>query len=187
MFMILPAFSLFPIIHPRTRVLRLVSLMISSLLSCHGCLQISDTRKQSVLFFRQLGVEVLVAAQLHAVVGCLAENVDFRCSLLVLERRDLTLELFEEILESDSSLAFHVVVQVTLLDGLGFVGIDRLLKFHCHPLLLTVAVLLVTVVRVVVAVLALSVTAGRVDVAVGSLRAVLHGRRALTRQRRRRR
>lgn len=164
--MILPAFSLFPIIHPRTRVLRLVSLMISSLLSC---LQISDARQESVLFFRQLGVEVLVAAQFHAVVGCLAKNVDFRRSLLVLERWDLTLELLEEILESDSSLAFHVVVQVALLDGLGFVGVDRLLKLHRHSLLLTVAVLLVTVVRVVVAVFALSVAAGRVDIAVGSL------------------
>lgn len=165
MFMILPAFSLFPIIHPRTRVLRLVSLMMSSLLS----LQTSDARQKSVLFLHQLGVKILVAAQLHAVVGCLAENVDFRCSLLVLERGDLTLELLEEILESDSSLALHVVVQIALLDGLGFVGIDRLLKLHRHSLLLAVAVLLVAVVRVVVAVLALSVAAGSVDVAVGSL------------------
>lgn len=121
------------------------------------------------MFFRQLGVQILVATQFHTVVGCLAQNVDFRCSLLVLERWDLTLELFEEILESDSSLAFHVVMQVALLDGLGLVGIDRLLMFHCQSLLLTVAILFVTVVRVVVVVLALSVGTGRVDITVGSL------------------
>lgn len=132
-------------------------------------------------------MEFVVATQLRAVGGRFAENVDFRCSLLVLQRGNLTLELFEEILQADSSLSLHVVVQVALLNRLSFIGIDNLLllvmMLVTQLLLLAVSVLLVAVVNVVVVVLALSTVSGCEDVSVRRLRADFDWRRALAGQR----
>lgn len=112
------------------------------------------------MLLHELGILLFVASQFRAVGGGLAQDVDFRCTLLVLQRRYVALELFEQVLQADSSLTLHVVVQVALLDCLELLLIDLLLLVaaRTHFLLLAVrrAVSLVAIVDIVVAVFAVT-------------------------------
>lgn len=79
--------------------------------------QLPDSGQQAVLLLAQ-GVELfLFAVEPGAEDGRFAQDVHLRGPFLVPEVRNLALQLLEEVLQPDSPLAFHVVVQVALLEG----------------------------------------------------------------------
>lgn len=108
------------------------------------------------------------ARQFVAQHRCLAQNIDFGCAFLVFYRRNRAFELFEQIFEPYPTLAFHVVVQVALLQRLKFVGIGKVALIWCLLFLATAAAAVAAAcVVVVVAALLFAVTAAN-SVAVGA-------------------
>lgn len=98
------------------------------------------------------GVQLfLFAVEPGAENGRLPEDVHFRGAFLVPEVRNLPLELLEEVLQPDSPLSLHVVVQVAFLEGfLLFGGLGRAGDRLAGDSLLLVAVLMVAVLAAVV-------------------------------------
>lgn len=79
--------------------------------------QMSDAGVQTLLLLAQ-GVELLLfAVKPGAESSRLAENINLWCALLIPQVRDLSFQLFEEIFQSDPSLTFHIVVQVSFFEG----------------------------------------------------------------------
>lgn len=139
--------------------------------------QTSHASQQSVLLLEQLVVEVVVPLQFVTVGGRLSQNVHFGRSLLVLQRRYLSLQLLEQIFEAYSSLSLHVVVQISLLDRLGLLQVlggggsglleGLLLRLQRQSLFLAaLAVFLAARVVVVVAVFGMALALARLAFAV---------------------
>lgn len=108
--------------------------------------QLPDSGQQAVLLFPQ-GVQLfLFAVEPGAEDGGLPQDVDLRCTLLIPEVRNLSLQFLEEVLQPDSPLSFHVVVQVAFLEGFLLFGRFRRPgdRLSGDPLLLA-PVLVVTV------------------------------------------